>query len=112
MTGSFTSDVIQGLASVSGTDGPPTDNQVAGSAPGDGPFAVPYTMQTGPTRYAPMQPQPGTTITAKKVTPLWPTSSVTIATAFLPRPTVQTTITQGPNYSVTSIENDVRPSTL
>ncbi|KAI9773576.1 MAG: hypothetical protein M1840_006850 [Geoglossum simile] len=106
MTGTFPQDVIKGLASVSGTDGPPTVNGVAGSAPGDGPFAVPYTMQTGPTRYAPMQPQPGSTITAKKATPLWPSSSVTIATAFLPRPTVQTTITQSPNYSATSVEND------
>src|SRR4051794_706490 len=79
MTGTFSSDVITALASVSGTDGPPTVNQVAGSKPGDGPFAVPYTMQTGPTRYAPMQPRPGSTITAKKATPLFPPSPVTIA---------------------------------
>ncbi|KAH0555868.1 hypothetical protein GP486_006186 [Trichoglossum hirsutum] len=108
MTGTFPPDVITGLASVSGTDGPPTVNQVAGSAPGDGPFAVPYTLQTGLTRYAPMQPRPGSSITAKKVTPLWPTSGVTIAKSFLPRPSIQTTITQSPTYGVTSVENNVR----
>ncbi|KAH0536993.1 hypothetical protein FGG08_006165 [Glutinoglossum americanum] len=112
MTGTFPPDVVTGLKSVSGTDGPPTDNQVAGSAPGDGPFAVPYTMQTGPTRYAPMQPQPGTSITAKKVTPLWPTSAVTFAKTFLPQPTIQTTLTQNPTYGLPSIENDASPAPM
>jgi hypothetical protein len=109
MTGTFPPDVLTGLNSISGTDGPPTANQDSGSAPRDDSFAVPYTLQTGLTRYAPMQPQPGTSITAKKVTPLWPTSGVTIAKTFLPQPSIQTTITQGPNYGHASVENNVRP---
>ena len=110
MTGIFPPAVTDGLAGVTGTDGPPTLNQVAGqnNKPGaDGPYAQPYTLQTGLTRYAPMQPVPPTKITANKATPLWPTSSVSIAKTWLPRPSIVTTLTQNPTYSVTSRENNV-----
>ena len=69
MTGAFPPDVVAANAAVKGTAGPPTVNQVAGAnapAAGTGEFAVPYTLQTGPTKFAPMQPVPPTKITKVK----------------------------------------------
>jgi len=115
MTGSFPPNVLAGLKTVSGTAGPATENNVAAANPGAGAggpqgagFAVPYTLQTGLTKYAPMQPQPPTKITAKNASPLWPTSSVTFAQTWLPRPSQVTTFTQSLTYSMSSRENTVR----
>jgi hypothetical protein len=112
MTGTFPVKVAEGIKKVTGTAGPPTVNNVAGngaSAPVDGDlFQVPYTMQTGLTRYAPMQPIPPTKITKSKATPLHPTSAFTIAKSILPIPSQQTTITQSQTFSVSSVENTVR----
>jgi hypothetical protein len=97
MTGSFKPEVQAVLATVVGTAGPATVYTPAGAAGGAGGeegFSVPYNEQTGLTRYAPMQPIPPTSITATITSPLWPTSSVVIATTFLPVPSIQTTITQ------------------
>jgi len=103
MTGVFPADVTAALATVSGATGPPTSNNVVAAAPpagttaapGDtGVYAIPYNQQSGPIKYAPMQPFPPTSITATNTAPLWPTSSVVIATTFLPIPSVQTTVTQ------------------
>lgn len=114
MTGIFPANVIAGIRTVSGTAGPATENNVAqkqpaaaGGADQGGVYAVPYTLQTGLTRYAPMQPQPPTKITAQSATPLWPTSSVVIAVTWLPRPSQVTTSTQVPTFSVSSMENSV-----
>jgi len=113
MTGSFPANVIAGLQKVTGTAGPATENNVAAANPGAGAggqaggFSVPYTLQTGLTKYAPMQPQPGTKITAKTAAPLWPTSSVSYAQTWLPRPSQVTTFTQSFTYSVSSMENTV-----
>ena len=112
MTGTFPSTVLDGLTDPSNTDGPPSQNQIAGQGnrpDADGSFAVPYTLQTGPTRYAPMQPQPMTKILANKATPLWPTSSVPIAKTWLPPANgIKTTVTQSNTFSVASRPNDVR----
>jgi hypothetical protein len=117
MTGSFPADpkIQAGLDAISGTKGPDTvDNtvQTGGNtaAPvGDDAYEVEYTMQTGLTRYAPMQPIPLTSITAgKPKKPMFPTSSVQIAKTRLPIPKVQTTVTQSQTYSVQSRENTVR----
>lgn len=114
MTGNFPANVIAGIGTVSGTAGPATENNVVqnqpaagGGAEQGGKYAVPYTLQTGLTKYAPMQPQPPTKITAQSATPLWPTSAVVIATTWLPRPSQVTTSTQVPTYSVSSMENSV-----
>lgn len=112
MTGTFAADVVTALASVSGTAGPPTQNIPAAgaqgaSSSGDGEFGIPYNQQTGLTKYAPMQPLPPTSITQQNTSPLWPTSSVPIATTFLPIPSVQTTITQAGTYVFTSHQNTV-----
>jgi hypothetical protein len=110
MTGTFTPDVVTALASVSGTTGPPTQLIAAAGgaqvASGDE-YGIPYNQQTGLTKYAPMQPLPPHTITQQNTSPLWPTSSVSIATTFLPIPSVQTTITQGATWVFSSHQNTV-----
>ena len=99
---------------ISTTAGPATEDTTtdgtdpAAADPAEGDYGVTYTMQTGPTRYAPMQPVPPTKITAKNTKPLYPTSSVKIAKSKLPIPTIQTTLTQSQTFSVKSMENTVR----
>ncbi|KAI9883297.1 MAG: hypothetical protein M1823_004940 [Watsoniomyces obsoletus] len=118
MTGTFSQTVLDGLKTVQGTQGPPTIEQ---SPEGElkkrqapaGPAAsyeVPYTLQAGPTRYAPMQPLPGTKITKKDASPLHPMTSITIAKTWMPAPTISTTITQEPTHSVQSRVNDATPA--
>ncbi|KAF1843396.1 beta-1,6-glucan boisynthesis protein-like protein [Cucurbitaria berberidis CBS 394.84] len=116
MTGTFPAPVKAALKDISGTAGPkavdtvvdPAKGAKPGAAdPAAGDFDVEYTMQTGLTRYAPMQPVPPTKVTAKNVKPLFPTSSVSIATTFLPIPSIVITVTQSQTYSVSSMANTV-----
>ncbi|KAF1913160.1 hypothetical protein BDU57DRAFT_521874 [Ampelomyces quisqualis] len=115
MKGTFDPIVKKGAADISGTSGPAADDKVVkpGAPVGDpvgaaSDFEVAYTMQTGTIRYAPMQPVPGKSVTAKgNPKPLYPTSSVSIATSRLPIPKVEKTITQSQTYSVQSRENTV-----
>ncbi|KAF2002264.1 hypothetical protein P154DRAFT_521089 [Amniculicola lignicola CBS 123094] len=114
MTGVFPDSVIQGMKTVKGTDGPDridatAENNPNAAVPVNGDvYNVEYNMQTGPTRYAPMQPVPPTKISKKDTKPLHSTSSVKIATTALPIPAVQmTTFTQSQTYSVSSMENTV-----
>ena len=110
MTGVFPQNVLDGFSSVTGTAGPPTKNQAAGAAPAGGAtgdFALPWSEQTGLTKYAAMQPYPGSKITKKTKTPLFPTSPYTIATTFMPPPTIVTTATQQVTWSFSQIENPV-----
>lgn len=78
-----------------------------GGAPQSSMFNVAYQSQMGLTKYAPMQSVPPTRITQKNATPLFPTSAYTIATTFLGKPTILTTITQGQTVSYSSVENTV-----
>lgn len=113
MSGAFPASIKTGLAGISGTDGPDTEDQTTSGDATDsvaGDYGVEYTMQTGLTRYAPMQPVPPTKITATNTKPLYPTSSVAIATTNLPVPKIQTTLTQSQTYSVSSMENTVAPA--
>ena len=114
MTGTFPPNVQAGIKQIKGTDGPATENNVAnnpdtgnGAGAGDGQFGQAYSMQTGITRYAPMQKKPPKKITAKSASPQYPTSSYKIAKTALPTPKQVTTITQSVTYSVSSIENTV-----
>lgn len=68
-------------------------------------FTVPYTLQTGQTRYAPMQTQPGTTITYTMYSNRHATSAYTPYTSLSPSPNVFSTITPGWSYTVTSTFN-------
>ncbi|KAL3423990.1 hypothetical protein PVAG01_05736 [Phlyctema vagabunda] len=117
MTGSFSAAVTTALGTVSGTSGPATVNAVADAADtvagssaavDDGVYGTPYSLQTGPTKYASMQPLPGTAITATNTAPLYPTSSLVLATTFLAIPTVVTTVTQSLTDSHSSHANTVQ----
>lgn len=114
MTGVFPAPVQTALADITDTAGPKavdeTGTDKAAPDPAGGAYDVEYTMQTGPTRYAPMQPIPPTKITATNTKPLYPTSSVVIATTQLPIPKIQTTLTQSQTFSVQSRENTVAPA--
>lgn len=70
-------------------------------------FSVTYTSQTGVYRFAPMQQQPGSTVTATTWTRQFPASAVTYFTSILSSPSFQSTITPGWSYSRTSHINDV-----
>lgn len=115
MTGSWpageVSTAIAGLGS--STSGPPAEDNLSSTNPaagavGDAEFTVSFGMQTGLTRYAPMQGVPPTKISAKNPTPLFPSSAVQIAKTALPPPSIVTTMTQTQTFSVNSIENTVR----
>lgn len=68
-------------------------------------FTVPYTLQTGRTRYAPMQMQPGSTVTATTWTRKFPTSAVTYYSTRHTKPVVHSTITPGWSYTASSEVN-------
>lgn len=113
MTGTFPPNVVSGIAGVTGTGGPPTENNVNNNAAvpaageAGGPYAVTYTAQTGLTKYAPMQGKPGTKITAKNPTPQYPTSSASTATTIWPTPSQVTTHTVSATYKAPDQENTV-----
>ena len=115
MTGSTPATYAQAVTALGGsTAGPQGVNDVSngagtpGAAAGAAEFTVPYQLQTGLTKYAPMQPVPPTKITASSFTPLHPTSAYTVATTWMPMPTIVTTVTESQTYSVSSMENTVR----
>ncbi|EMG50485.1 KRE9 Cell wall synthesis protein KRE9 [Candida maltosa Xu316] len=70
-----------------------------------GSFTVPYTLQTGKTRFAPMQMQPGTTVTATTWSMKFPTSAVTYYSTKAASPVVYSTITPGWSYTAESAVN-------
>lgn len=108
MNGAFPPNVKAAIEKVSGTKGPPTENNIlANDKPATasippGSYAIPFFEQSGLTFYAPMQKSPGTKITAKTISPPFPTSSVKIATTYLPTPTQVTTLTLSVTYSTKS----------
>lgn len=114
MTGTFPASIESDLNSISGSSGPRPVNvqvderQAVQDAVGAGPYAIPYGQQTGLTRYAPMQKVPGTKITATNTAPLYPPSSVKLATTYLPNPTIVTTFTETQTFVVASHPNTVR----
>ena len=119
MTGTFPPVVTSGLATVSGTSGPATVNQIADTqnpvaggagapAVAGGEYTVAYTLQTGLTRYAPMPPMPPTKISAKNNSPQWPTSAYQVYQTYAGTPNAVTTNTLTQTFSAQSIENTVR----
>ena len=113
MSGKFPAAIKTGAQGVSGTKGPGTVNAIAAvgqnnavEAPA-GSYGVPYQDQSGLTKYAPMQRQPPTKITAKTPTPQYPTSSVSIFKSNMDPPKQTTTMTMSKTFSVNSVENQV-----
>jgi len=88
------------------------DTTVDAAAPAAGAdqAKIPYTEQTGSTRFAPMQTQPGSRITAKSLSRQYPTSSYSVFKTKAGPPKVQTTITQSWDYTRTSKENTASPA--
>jgi hypothetical protein len=121
MSGSLPANIVSGISNLpAGTTAGPRPSALESNLPSSDsepttiesyadPYMVPYAMQTGPTRYAPMQPVAGTKITAKSASRAYPTSSAVVATTLLP-PAVdwQTTLTQSQTFSVSSRGNTVR----
>ncbi|PYI09088.1 beta-1,6-glucan biosynthesis protein [Aspergillus sclerotiicarbonarius CBS 121057] len=114
MTGSFSPLIVHGIHSAIHASGSPVNEgeeheelrkrQMVGS------YTIPYPLQTGPTRYAPMAKKPGSTIPAGSPTPQFSASPYTIATTYLPAATVQVTLSASETYSVVSIENTASPA--
>lgn len=94
------------LLSVAGQDGPDAQtqlNRVAAYA--SALFTVPYEMQTGRTKFAPMQSQPGTVVTHTMYSTRHRTSAYTPFTSLSPSPNAYSTVTPGWDYVVTSLPN-------
>jgi len=111
MTGTTPATYVTAAQGVAGNAGPQGQDNIAnapGAPAGAAEFTVPYQLQTGLTKYAPMQPVPGTQITAKTFKPLHPTSAYTLATTWLPIATIATTLTESQTFSASSMENTVR----
>lgn len=69
-------------------------------------FSVPFSEQTGPTRYAPMQMQPGSKVTHKlSASRRYPTSSVSVFTTWTMQPIQVTTTTMPVTYSKSQYVN-------
>ncbi|RMZ76561.1 hypothetical protein DV737_g4777, partial [Chaetothyriales sp. CBS 132003] len=113
MTGDFTTKVVTGLKTVTGTDGPTTINDITTTEDEDESessttdtalYTTPYTLQSGTVRYAPMPPTAATSITAKSASSQWPTSAYTVYTTYAGTPNAITTHTLAQTYSVSSRE--------
>lgn len=112
MTGTFSATIQTELQSVSGTAGPDTINQIVdpGSAAGApaaaaGSFSIPYTMQTGPIRYAPMAKVAPSKITAKGNSMVYPTSDYSVwMRSGMPGPDATQTVTNPFTFSTESME--------
>ncbi|KAJ6134323.1 hypothetical protein N7523_000645 [Penicillium sp. IBT 18751x] len=74
------------------------------------PHNIPYGEQTGLTKYAPMPKRAGSTIADKSPTPQYPPFPFSIATTYLPAPTVQYTDTAYQTWTTHSIENTAAPA--
>ncbi|RDW90886.1 putative beta-1,6-glucan biosynthesis protein (Knh1) [Aspergillus mulundensis] len=69
------------------------------------PYKVPYPLQAGPTKYAPLAKKAGTAIATTLPTPQFPASAYIIATEYLEPGTVETTLTAPETLSITMMEN-------
>lgn len=76
------------------------------------PHKIPYGEQTGLTKYAPMPKRAGSTIADRSPTPQYPPFPFSIATTYLPAPTVQYTDTAYLTWTTHSIENTVNSATF
>lgn len=104
--GSFTFAASMFSISTGDKASPQTDITSEGSI-NSASFSVTYTLQTGLTRYAPMQTQPGSKVTHTMYSTRLATSAYTPYTSVSPSPNVHSTITPGWSYSVTSLINTV-----
>ncbi|KAG9664234.1 cell wall biosynthesis protein, partial [Aureobasidium melanogenum] len=122
MTGTFSAAVQQGVTAAGSdtTFTPEASHELVtgGDAatatsvvPEAGVYTVPYRLQTGLIKYAPMQPMPGTKITAKTPSMLNPTSAFTIFSTYAPPASITLTVTESNTVSVSSRENPAAAAT-
>lgn len=86
-------------------DAPSGQTSVASAAINSASFSVSYTLQTGKTKYAPMQLQPGSSISYTTWSRRFPTSAYTPYTSISPSPNAASTITPGWSYTAKSATN-------
>lgn len=109
MTGSTNTLTVKNT--VTGTAPPAQTNGADASSFDSKSFTVPYTLQTGKTRFAPMQTQPGSKAkTDESWSRKFPTSSVNYYTSASPSPVVLSTITPGWSYTINSKANWASPA--
>lgn len=108
----FTLEGLTGSTEPSGSGSPPSaqvvtsdDESTLNDAERSSSFKVYYTSQTGLTRYAPMQTQPGSTITATTWTRRYPTSSVSYYSSINSDVSQVSTVTPGWSYTISSAVN-------
>lgn len=118
-TNRFTLTGMTGTTVGSGSGSPPlgevslaADSKETPAAGGDtsASFTVPYTLQTGSTRYAPMQLQPKATVTATTWSRRFPTSAVSYFTTKMTAPVVASTLTLPWSYTINSQFNYAAPA--
>lgn len=104
------SDATTGTLKVTATGDPPSGLTNSGTATAidSASFSVTYTKQTGKTKYAPMQTQPGTTITHTTWSRRFPTSAYTPYSTLSKSPNAVTTNTPGWDYTVKSATNTAK----
>lgn len=75
-------------------------------------FTIPYTKQTGVSRFAPMQTQPGKSVTVTTWTRRYPISSVSYFSTLINSLQQLTTITPGWSYTISSAHNYATPAPM
>lgn len=103
---------LTGSYAPSGSGTPPYGETHNDDASGDtsASFSVPYTAQTGSTKYAPMQMQPGTQITVSTWSRRFPSSAVTYYSTLNTSPNCISTVTPGWSYTMSSFFNYATPA--
>uniref|UniRef100_A0A060T5B8 ARAD1B06050p n=1 Tax=Blastobotrys adeninivorans TaxID=409370 RepID=A0A060T5B8_BLAAD len=97
---------MTGSYKATGSGDPPTGENDANLPSPSSLISVTYTLQTGPTRMAPMQLQPGTSVDlSKSWSRLFPTSAVTYFTTYGSAAKFKTTLTPGWSYTVHTSTN-------
>ncbi|QPG74035.1 hypothetical protein FOA43_001354 [Brettanomyces nanus] len=102
---------LTGSTKASGSGDPPTaETSSPDAAVNSKSFSITYTLQTGKTRYAPMQMQPGSTVTVSSWSRRFPTSAVTYYSTYRKSLDCLSTITPGWSYTMDSFTNMATPA--
>ncbi|EPY50655.1 KRE9 family cell wall biosynthesis protein [Schizosaccharomyces cryophilus OY26] len=106
LTGTFDGNVFNSLAALGVWSNPPAPTSFVLLWP-TGTMRNWYLQQSGPLRTCPMQPRPGSTLTAKDMSPepLWPSSSYSVFTTYGGNPYPTSTVKPGASYTYTLYAN-------
>jgi hypothetical protein len=106
---SMTGDTTTLLVSIEGS-APDGATALIGNSINSASFSIPYTLQTGKSKFAPMQTQPGSVVTATTWTRKYATSAVTFFSTKADPPFCISTITPGWDYTPESAVNWATPA--